>query len=75
MDIVDEANDWAQKFLERSLREQRRRSLDDDEQIQIGDDVICIDCLGPIEEQRLKFLPRAVRCVCCQQVKEKARAR
>jgi len=74
-DIIDDANERAEMFLEHSLQQHRKRTREDEVQIQIGDDVICIDCYGPIESQRLKFLPRAVRCVCCQQIRERSHAR
>lgn len=35
----------------------------------------CEDCGGPIEPERLEFLPDATRCVGCQSLRERQRRR
>ena len=74
-DIIDDANELAAMHLDHALIEQRRRARESEAQIVIGDDVICVDCHGHVESDRLKHLPSAVRCISCQRDKELRRAR
>jgi RNA polymerase-binding protein DksA len=42
--------------------------------IQDGDYGVCIDCGGPIGEERLRANPVALRCLRCQEIWEKTHA-
>lgn len=35
-------------------------------QLMIGGEVCCVDCYDPIDQERLKAQPEAVRCIDCQ---------
>lgn len=75
MDIIDTANDLAELQLAQALAEQKQRAQTGAFQIRKNGEVICRDCHDPIEPQRLVYLPDAVRCISCQQIEEKRRAR
>lgn len=67
-DDVDRLNDKQEKLLELQLAPhlEQRLSSDEIEQIALnGRD--CIECGLPIPVQRLRAVPFAVRCICCQQ--------
>lgn len=68
MDIVDIANARADEHLQRDLANHRNRPL---ETPLVLDGVrVCKDCEEPIEPERLRAVPTAVRCVDCQSRKD-----
>lgn len=66
MDIIDRAQELAERHVADSLA----RALDrreDDQPLVINNRWCCIDCRRPIPERRLLANPGAVRCVKCQE--------
>ena len=63
-DIIDRANDEAQRWLERQIAKTHHNATDDTE---------CIDCGEPIGEKRKHAVPWAVRCIKCQTALEEKR--
>ena len=63
-DIIDRANDEAQRWLERQIAKNHHAATDDTE---------CIDCDEPIGEKRKQAVPWAVRCIKCQTALEEKR--
>lgn len=67
-DDVDRLNEKQEQLLELQLAPHLNHRLDDAEIELIalnGRD--CIECGLPIPIQRLRAIPLAVRCICCQQ--------
>ena len=64
-DIVDRANDLAEHALMRALADQARKQAS---QPSTG---TCADCDEPIGAERMRAIPFAQRCICCQSVHEK----
>ena len=60
-DIVDRANDEAQRWLDEQIAKTHHNATDDTE---------CIDCGVPIGQQRKQAVPWAVRCIRCQTAQE-----
>ncbi len=61
-DLIDRANEQAQRNLDAALEAARIKS-----QAAIANDVVdCIDCDKPIGEKRKQFMPSATRCIACQ---------
>ncbi len=61
-DIIDRANEQAQRNLDAALDAARIKS-----QVAIANDIAdCIDCDKPIGEKRKQFMPSATRCIRCQ---------
>ena len=56
-DIIDRANDEAQRWLDEQIAKTHHNATDDTE---------CIDCGEPIGEKRKQAVPWAVRCIKCQ---------
>ena len=56
-DIIDRANDEAQRWLDEQIAKNHHAATDDTE---------CIDCDEPIGEKRKQAVPWAVRCIKCQ---------
>ena len=56
-DIIDRANDEAQRWLDDQIAKNHHAATDDTE---------CIDCDEPIGEKRKQAVPWAVRCIKCQ---------
>ena len=56
-DIIDRANDEAQRWLDEQIAKNHHAATDDTE---------CIDCGEPIGEKRKQAVPWAVRCIKCQ---------
>lgn len=56
-DIIDRANDEAQRWLDSQIAKTHHNATDDTE---------CIDCGEPIGEKRKQAVPWAVRCIKCQ---------
>ena len=61
-DIIDRANDEAQRWLDSQIAKTHHNATDDTE---------CIDCGVPIGQQRKQAVPWAVRCIRCQTAQEK----
>ena len=70
MDDIDLAqrNDeiFRRQSLERHFRRAGREEVEND-----AIPGICLDCENPIEKERLRVMPDAVRCVDCQRKKER----
>jgi RNA polymerase-binding transcription factor DksA len=70
MDIADQADGSIEQHRAQAL--QRLRAATESHESQLIDAsggapvVLCRDCLEPIEPERLRALPTAVRCVPCQ---------
>ena len=60
-DIIDRANDEAQRWLDEQIAKTHHNATDDTE---------CIDCGVPIGQQRKQAVPWAVRCIRCQTAQE-----
>ena len=60
-DIIDRANDEAQRWLDSQIAKTHHNATDDTE---------CIDCGEPIGEKRKQAVPWAVRCIKCQTAQE-----
>lgn len=60
-DIIDRANDEAQRWLDSQIAKTHHNATDDTE---------CIDCGVPIGQQRKQAVPWAVRCIRCQTAQE-----
>jgi DnaK suppressor protein len=72
MDIIDEANERADLFRENALN--AARQIDTSESpLYIDGARCCLDCKKPIPRGRLKVNPGAVRCVGCQEKKERSK--
>ena len=63
-DIIDRANDEAQRWLDEQIAKNHHAATDDTE---------CIDCDEPISEKRKQAVPWAVRCIKCQTALEEKR--
>nr|WP_313059981.1 TraR/DksA C4-type zinc finger protein [Moraxella sp. CTOTU49097] len=63
-DIIDRANDEAQRWLDSQIAKTHHNATDDTE---------CIDCGEPIGEKRKQAVPWAVRCIKCQTALEEKR--
>ena len=63
-DIIDRANDEAQRWLDSQIAKTHHNATDDTE---------CIDCGEPIGEKRKQAVPWAVRCIKCQTAYEEKR--
>ena len=63
-DIIDRANDEAQRWLDEQIAKNHHAATDDTE---------CIDCDEPIGEKRKQAVPWAVRCIKCQTAYEEKR--
>ena len=63
-DIIDRANDEAQRWLDEQIAKNHHNATDDTE---------CIDCDEPIGQQRKQAVPWAVRCIKCQTAYEEKR--
>ena len=63
-DIIDRANDEAQRWLDEQIAKTHHNATDDTE---------CIDCGEPIGEKRKQAVPWAVRCIRCQTAYEEKR--
>ncbi len=63
-DIIDRANDEAQRWLDSQIAKTYHNATDDTE---------CIDCDEPIGEKRKQAVPWAVRCIKCQTALEEKR--
>lgn len=61
----------AAAVVERVLAEDAARAEHAAERRAQGQVGICEDCRGPIEPERLEFLPDATRCVGCQTASER----
>jgi DnaK suppressor protein len=67
VDVFDRAQENDQLFRELALREHfAGRSKGQEERV-----MDCIDCGDEIAPARLKALPNAVRCLDCQEIKER----
>ena len=62
-DIIDRANDEAQRWLSQIAKTHHNAT----------DDTECIDCDEPIGEKRKQAVPWAVRCIKCQTALEEKR--
>lgn len=61
-DLIDRANEQAQRNLDAALEAARIKS-----QAMTANDITdCIDCEKPIGKQRKQFMPSATRCIPCQ---------
>jgi DnaK suppressor protein len=67
VDVFDRAQENDQLFRELALREHFAGRVKDQEE-RVMD---CIDCGDEIAPARLKALPNAVRCLDCQEIKER----
>ena len=56
-DIIDRANDEAQRWLDEQIAKNHQAPTNATE---------CIDCGEPIGEKRKQAVPWAVRCIKCQ---------
>lgn len=72
MDIIDEASARAELFGEIALNTARQIQIPG-LPLYINDIRCCLDCEGPIPAERLKVNPDAVRCVECQEKKDRSR--
>jgi len=72
MDIIDEANTRADLFRDNALNAARQNNTSEPP-LCIDGVRCCLDCEKPIPNGRLKVNPDAVRCVGCQEQKEKNR--
>ena len=63
-DIIDRANDEAQRWLDSQIAKTHHNATDDTE---------CIDCGEPIGQQRKQAVQWAVRCIKCQTALEEKR--
>jgi len=70
MDDGDRAQAYAELDRAIALRNFRRGEASGETQIVTADGVVCCDCGAPIGGDRLGIVPKAVRCVGCQEVKE-----
>ncbi|MFO1417267.1 MAG: TraR/DksA C4-type zinc finger protein [Methylotetracoccus sp.] len=72
MDIVDQAEGLIELQRDAALRRFRDSTSFCEAQLKeaVGADgsarVLCRDCLDPIQPERLRAAPRAVRCIECQ---------
>lgn len=67
-DEIDRTNEREAQILALQVASSLSRSLSTEEVeaiVQKGRD--CVDCMQPIPALRLRAMPRAVRCVKCQQ--------
>ncbi len=66
-DDVDHINERNEKLLSLQLAPHLKNQLTEDEIEQIAlDGRDCTECGLPIPIQRLRAVPFAVRCICCQ---------
>ena len=75
-DIADKAEEYERLERENCIR-QTLKGLEPSQPQVIEPDatgrlrVICFDCLSEIPPARLQVLPRAIRCVECEEINEK----
>lgn len=70
-DIVDRAQEREQVNLHRALRSHAERAAVRAAPLVVDGKRVCTDCFDPLTKKRLKANPDAVRCVDCQELKEK----
>lgn len=68
-DAADDAQ-IHEAYYQRLMMAGHRAKLDSTPQVVVGDNVYCVDCDDAILPARLKAVPKAVRCVDCQQLWE-----
>lgn len=76
MDVIDRANDYAERMTADAIARQaagvtrHRQGLFDPE----TGERVCVDCYEPIPEKRIAARPDAIRCVECEGFHERRRA-
>lgn len=70
-DIADRAQVREDDNLAEALARQAERASSHEQPSVIEGRRVCLDCFEPILKRRLKANPRAVRCVECQEIRER----
>ncbi|HYE35471.1 TraR/DksA C4-type zinc finger protein [Methylocaldum sp.] len=70
MDDADRAQAYEEMDRAIALRNSLAGEASGEAQIVTADGVVCCDCSAPIGGDRLGIVPKAVRCVGCQEVRE-----
>lgn len=70
-DVVDRAQEREQVNLARALERRVEAATVREQPFEIEGTRVCLDCFEPLTKKRLKAKPDAVRCVECQELKEK----
>jgi len=76
MDDLDRAEVLEQWERDIGIRQTLAKLYPDEPQVVIvGEDgaplIVCYDCLAPIDPERLKVMPHAIRCIGCHEVMER----
>ena len=71
-DQFDRASELEQEFRDRALAAQRNRPTEEPDEDAHGVRY-CLACGDIIPKQRIEYVPTAVRCVSCQNKKERQR--
>jgi DnaK suppressor protein len=70
-DVADRAQEREQVNLARALERRAETATVREQPFEIEGRRVCLDCFEPLSRKRLKANPAAVRCVECQELKEK----
>lgn len=70
MDDLDRATELENRQRKQAL-ERQRAERDEPEQYVEDGHVLCVQCLEPVGEQCLIALPKAARCIVCQELAER----
>jgi len=71
VDEIDDAQDMEELHRDLSIKKILARTQEEEGPLMIGGIRFCLDCEEPIPEKRLKAHPAAVRCITCQNRKER----
>lgn len=70
-DVVDRAQEREALNLDLALVRRSEAATARESPFEIEGKRVCLDCFEPLTKKRLKAKPDAVRCVECQEMKEK----
>ena len=74
-DIADRAQVREGQNLDAALARQAERAATREQPFEIEGKRVCLDCFEPLGKKRLKAKPDVVRCVECQELREKQNRR
>lgn len=70
-DIFDRASALEQQERDASIARRQEVAAAHDTPFEIEGVRVCADCFEPISKHRLEALPTAVRCIDCQELRER----
>lgn len=71
MDEADQAKNYESRHRDMAIKHALAKARTLETPCEIAGVRYCVDCCDPIPHKRLKALPHAVRCLDCEQLKER----